>query len=560
MNVFGSPNICTVGHICHYPRVLGGVSTYGVMRLAPDYENSKCIVLWGANPPGTAEGGLRVGQIFNAKEKGAKLIVVDPLLTAMAAKADLWLQLRPGTDCALALAMINVIINEELYDKEFVDKWVEGFDKLKEHVQQYTPESVEKITNVKADLIREAARLYATIKPACLYDGNAVDHQINSVQTTRALAILRALTGNIDIPGGDLIPTMIPTVDIRLMDRLPKDVKPVGDYPLMFQYRHLPAPAVIDAILTEKPYPIKAMIVQGGNLAVVLANVTKTREALQRLDLLVVMDLFMTRTAELADIVLPAATSFEKTGLTAYPAARTPFVLLEQKVIEPIGEAWPDWKFWFELGRKLGYKEEFVWEDVEEAIDEQIKPSGLTVDQLKKGPVFLPVTYKKYEEKGFNTPSKKVEFYSKLLEKYGYNPLPTYVEPPETPISKPDLAKRYPLMGVCWPRDVYVHTQHRNIPWLRMFEPEPSVRINPKDAEKRGIKDGDLVEASSPRGSIKVKAIITERVPEGLVAFVWGWGETDPEADLNRLTNDADRDPIAGSTSNKLFLCEIRKV
>lgn len=559
MNLLGSPNLITPGSQCFYPRRIAGVSTYGV-RTSPDYENASCIILWASNPPGCAEDGLRVGQILEAQEKGARLIVVDPILTPMAAKADIWAQIRPGTDCALALAMLNVIINEELYDKEFTNEWTYGFDKLREHVHKYPPDEVEKITFIGAGTIKEIARAYAKGRPACLYDGNGIDQQFNSVQTARALCILRSITGNLDIPGGEWIPNTLELTDARLMDKMPKDVKPAGDYPLMFQYRHLPPQPIIDAILTGEPYPIKAMIVQGGNPAVTLPNTAKVREALSSLELLVVMDLFMTRTAELSDIVLPAASSFEKTNLTVYPSVRTNFVLLQQKVIEPIGESWPDWKLWFELGKKMGYYKEFPWEDVEEALDEQLKPSGLTVAYLKEKPVQLPKRYEKFKENGFlQVPSGKVQLYSELLHRYGFEPLPTYIEPPESPVSTPELLNTYPLMAVCWPRSLYVHSQFRNIPWLRHLDPEPLVRIHPSDAEERGIKDDNKVVVTSLRGSINTKAMISERVPRGTVALSWGWGEAMPEAGLNRLTDDMSRNRIAGSTSNRLFLCEVEK-
>lgn len=559
MNLLGSPNLCTQGSQCFYPRLIAGVSTYGA-RTSPDYENTSCIILWASNPPGCAEDGLRVRQILEAQEKGARLIVVDPILTPMAAKADIWAQIRPGTDCALALAMLNVIINEELYDKEFVNEWTYGFDKLREHVQEYPPDEVERITSIGANTIKEIARTYAKGRPACLYDGNGIDQHFNSVQTARAFCLLRSITGNLDIPGGEWIPNTLPLADVRLMDRMPKDVRPAGDYPLMFQYRHLPPQPIIDAILTGKPYPIKAMIVQGGNPAVTLPNTAKVREALSRLELLVTMDLFMTQTAKLSDIVLPAASCFEKTELTAYPSVRTNFVLLQRKVIEPIAESWPDWKLWFELARKMGFEKEFPWENIEQALDEQLKPSGLTVADLKEKPVILPKRYQKFKENGFpQVASGKVQLCSELLRGYGLEPLPTYVEPPESPVSRPELLNRYPLMAVCWPRSLYVHTQFRNVPWLRHLDLEPLVRIHPNDAEERSIKDGDKVVVRSLRGSINTKATISERVPRETVALSWGWGETVPEAGLNRLTDDMTRNQIAGSTSNRLFLCEVKK-
>lgn len=559
MNAFGSPNIYTSGHLCHLPRVIAGAYTYGVGTLNSDFENSKCIVLWAANPSGGNSMGVFIGKILKARDKGAKIIVIDPILTPVAAKADLWAQIRPQTDAALALGLINIIIEEELYDKQFVEKWTEDFSKLKEHVKAYSAEKVEEITSIKAGLIKEIAKTYARDKPACIYDGNGIDQQINSVQTARALCILRSITGNIDVPGGDLIPTTIETVDLRLNDRKPKDVTPICNHPVMFQFGNIPGQTVVDGILTGKPYPLRVMIVQGSNLAVSLANTAKVKEALGRLELLVVMDLFMSRTAELADIVLPAASSFEKTGLTGVPSLSSNFIILQRKVIEAIGESWPDWKLWFELAKRLGYTKEFPWRDVEEAIDAQIKPSGLTVAQLKDGPITLPITYRRYEKHGFKTPSGKIQLYSKILEKYGYEPLPSHVEPAETPVSQPDLAEEYPLMAICWPRDVYVHTQHRNIPWLRILDPEPSIKIHPEDAAKRKIVNEDKVIVKSPRGKLRVKAHITSRVSKGVVAFVWGWGQASPEADLNLLTDDSKQDKIAGSTSNRLFLCQIEK-
>jgi anaerobic selenocysteine-containing dehydrogenase len=560
MNTFGSPNVFTSGHLCHMPRVIAGSCTYGVGTLNSDFENSKCIVLWAANPSGGNSGGLFIGKIMKARDRGAKIIVVDPILSPIASKADLWLQIRPQTDAALALGMINFIIKEKLYDKQFVEKWTEGFSKLKEHVAAYTVEKVEKITSIKADIIKDAAKSYATNRPSCIYDGNGIDQMTNSVQTARALCILRSIIGNIDITGGDLIPNTIETIPLGLNDQKQKNVNPIGkSYPLMLQFGNIPGQCLIDSIMTKKPYPIRALMVQGGNPMVSLANASKVKEALSGLELLVVMDLFMTRTAELADVVLPAASSFEKTGLTANPSLTSNYVVLQRKVIEPIGESWPDWKFWFELAKKLGYSKEFPWNDVEEAIDAQIKPSGLTVAQLKDGPVSLPRKYEKFKKNGFNTPSGRIQIYSKVLEDHGYDPLPSYVEPDETPLSRPDLAEEYPIQAICWPRDVYVHTQHRNIPWLRMLDPQPSVKIHPNDAAERKILDGETVTIKSQRGKVRVKAQITRRTPQGVVALVWGWGQACPEADLNLLTDDSKKDKIAGSTSNRLFLCQIEK-
>jgi len=561
MNVIGSPNISCTGYVCHWPRVLAGRYTYGIGRTFPEYSASKCIVLWGSNPPGTAEMGLRVGQIIQAQENGAELIVVDPILSPMASKADIWLQLRPGSDAALALGMLNVIITEELYDKDFVREWTHGFKQLAEHVKQYPPEKVAKITGIEISRIREVARTYATIKPACLYDGNALDQHLNSFGMARSFCLLRAITGNLDVPGGEWFFQSTAKTDLTLTDRLSKDAKPVYEYPLMFQFRRGQPNAIVDAIMTGKPYPVRAMLVQGGNPALTVANSSKVQRALGDLDLLVVMDFFITQTAILADIVLPAATSFEKSDLTAYPGDRTDWVFPQKKVIEPRGESWPDWKLWFELGKRMGYEKDFPWKDIEEALDERLKPQGVTFAELKSKPLHIQRRYYKYREKGFTgLPGGKVQLYSDTLKEFGYNPLPDHIDPPESIQARPDLAERYPLVAINWPRNLYVHTQYRNLSWLRQYDLCPLVRMNPVDADAREIANGDQVAIETLRGKIKTTVRVTRRVQPGVVAISWGWGEADHQAAENILTDDTHRNPVAGSTSNHYFLCQVRAI
>lgn len=561
MNVIGSPNVITPGNVCHWPRVLAGRNTYGVNRPYPEYRNSKCIVLWGSNPVGTAEMGLRVGQIIRAQEEGARLIVVDPTLSPMASKADIWLQVKPGSDAALALGMLNVIITEDLYDKDFVREWTHGFEELEEHVQQYSPETVSEITGLESSSIREVARIYATTKPGCLYDGNALDQHYNSFDMARTFCLLRSITGNLDVPGGEWFPQSVEKADFRLMDRLPQNVKPAYDYPLLFQFRHGVPSVVVDTILTEKPYPIRAMLVQGGNPGLTVSNTYKVQKALRELDLLVVMDFFITRTALLADIVLPAATSFEKSDLTAYPGDRTDWVFPLKPVIEPRGESWPDSKLWFELGKRMGYEKDFPWNDMEEALDERLKPQGITFEDLKSKPLKIQRRYYKYREKGFpGLPEGKVQLYSEALKNLGYNPLPVHLNPPESAQSRTDIAEKYPLVAINWPRNLYVHTQYRNLNWLHRLDPQPLVRMNPIDADARKISNGDRVEIGTLRGKIETAAQLTRRVLPGVIAISWGWGETVQEDALNILTDDEHRNPVAGSTPNHYFLCQVKPV
>ncbi|HLA28813.1 MAG TPA: molybdopterin-dependent oxidoreductase [Syntrophales bacterium] len=563
MNVFGSPNITGPGHQCHVPRVVAHRHTYGAFMPISDYRNAKTMVEWGSNSMNT---NLSLSEaIEGALKNGAKLIVVDPIKTKLASKADIWLQPRPGTDGALALSMLNVIIDEELYDKEFVKDWTIGFEELVQFIKDYPPERGEEISLVPAQSIKEAARLYATNKPSCLWEGNGLDQHTNVVQTVRALAILKSITGNIDVPGGSIFPPHLRTADIRMKEKLPKEKAKIRldghelFYPMFDMVSY---PSVIDAMLTGDPYPIKAGMVMGGNPLVTLANTQRAREAFKRLDFLVNIDIFMTRTGEIADLVLPAATYFEKTGLT-FRGLAGGYLLLQQKAVE-MEECWPDWKILFELAKRLGYEKEFPWRDVEEAIEEQIKPSGLTVEKLKESPegvYYQEMRYKTYETQGFMTPSGKVEIYSKTFQEKGYDPLPVYKEPLESPYSQPELAKKYPLIGTSEGKSrAFVHTTSRNIPSLRKLDPEPLVKLHPKDAENYGIKDEDRVKVSSARGSIQMKAKVVKAALPGVVVIPWGWGQALPEANFHNLTDDMARCPISGATSSRAFLCEIEKI
>ena len=570
MNLFGSPNVASHSHLCHVPRELAHRATYGAMPQA-DYANTKLIVLWGYNP--IASSLLHHGRrIIEAKERGAKLIVIDPIFTAIASKADIYVQPRPGSDGALGLGMLNVIIGEDLYDKEFVQKWTYGFDKLEELVEDYPPEKVEKITWVPADLIREVARIYATTKPAVLEEGNGLDQHTNVVQTTRVIAILRAVTGNLGIKGGHIFRPSCGMADITLREKLPRDVKPITRSPLYYAVTGtITTPDLVETLLTGKPYPIKALIVQGSAVGVNTSNCNKTLEAFKKLDLLVVHDLFMTAAAEMADIVLPAATFLEQTCLIACPPAGPPptadtcFIGLMKKAVEPPGECWSDLKFLFELAKRTGYGEYFT--SPEELFNEELAPLGLSVQKLKEHPGgvikrFGPEElYKTYEREEFATPTGKVEFFSKTLERFGYDPLPRYREPAESPFSRPNLAKNYPLVcGTGLHLGLYTHTQYRILPWLRELIPRAFVEIHPKKAAELGISDGDEVFVESPRDKIKVVAKVTEEVDPRVVIVTWGWGQPYAFGDrTNLITDDRERCPISGATGNRSFLCRVRK-
>jgi thiosulfate reductase/polysulfide reductase chain A len=582
-NALGTPNVVSVDlHICMVPAKVGDILTFGesiTLESGPDYLASQCILVCGANP--LASHLPRGMDILEAKQKHqAKLIVIDPRLTTLASKADLWLQVRPGTDGALILALINVIINEKLYDKEFVDKWCYGFDKLTSRVQEYTPEKAENITWVPADKIRAAARMYATTKPASLHQRVAVNQNISSTQTSRALAILIALTGNIDVAGGNLFQThmkgLIPESPHEIDREI--DEKRIGskEYPLISgpeaPWKFVHGALCIEAMLTDKPYPLKSLFCFGGNPVMVMPDAKKVWEALKKLDLFVVLDFFITPSAELADYILPAATWLERDDLCHVPY--TNLIAARQKAVEPF-ECWDDTKIVLELVKKIPWadKKFMPWNSSDERNNYRVKGMGMTFDDLKeKGYLSVTPQYKKYEQNGFRTPTKKVELYSTLFEKHGYDPLPTYIEPPESPLSSPELMKEYPFILITGARYIeYYHSQGHHIPSLRERVPYPEIEIHPDAAKKGNLKAGDWIWLETPqikgervRFKVKVTPGIDPRVVHA--AHAWWYPEKPGpehgcfESNINVvLTDDPPREAICGSVPMRGTLCKIYK-
>jgi len=565
MNAFGSPNCIGNGSVCHVAREMAHNYTYGAMTIA-QVQNSDCILIWGKNDQHTNPATFDA--ILQARQRGARLIIVDPVRTGLAAMADIWLQIKPAHDGPLALAMIDEMIRTGCYDKEFVARWTIGFDELRQAAAHYRAEDIAEQLSLQAKEIRAAAQLYASSETACIIDGNGLDMQLEVFDATRAIAILRALSGNLDRPGGDLLPQPVAARNIQLKERLPANSQPVTcDYPLFNNFHHnwgLHAQScVIDAILEARPYPIKSLLIQAGNPAVTMTDSNRVQQALAKVDFLVVIDLFMTRTAHYADVILPASSCFEKTQLNrAY--LRNSLVVLQNQVIEPLANSWPDWKIMFELGRRLGLKEEFPWQSVEEAIDFQLEPSRLTVAKLRQHPDGVrtaPVAYQKYVERGFATPSGKVEFASERLRQAGLPAVPFTEGRLKNPISFADQSANYPLIGISGARSsAFTHSQFHQIKSLLQKEDRALVDIHPDDAQPLGISDGDRVEITNPCGKITLTGRISQDIKPGTVRIAWGWGETDPAANLNQLTDDQHRNPVTGTPGNRSFMCRISRV
>jgi anaerobic selenocysteine-containing dehydrogenase len=572
MNSWGSPNIFTHAHLCFAPRVVAHATTFGPFP-EPDYERSQCMMLIGYNPAYTSPVNY-AARIIQAKERGAKLIVVDPRFTNTASKADLFLQVRPGSTGALVLAMIQTIIEEGLYEDSFIKQWTTGFDELKSFVKEYTPEKVESITWVASDKIRKAARMVGTIKPAVVVDGNGLDQHTNTVQTVRTTSLLRSIIRSVDEPGGSVFVPPLPFINVQRSGEQAEGFtpEPLIRYPLFFSFRFgFTGVEMTDRFAAPMPYPIKIMIIQGGDPVAVLSESSRTREALGKTDLLVVHDLYRTATAKIADIVLPAASFLERDLILYYryrPFADANLIAMQKQCVTPVGDSKSDLDFIFGLARRVGLGQYFPWERVTDAFDWELEPNGISTEWLRKHPEGFVRRYKpeelyrKYEKVGFNTPSKKIELVSPRLEEFGSASLPTFVEPLESPYSSPQTARDYPLIcSTGLKLGIHTHTQFRTLPWIREIEPEPFGEIHPKTATGLGIRDGDWMKVTSPRGEIKVRARVTPAVHPTVIMITHGFGEpyAGPADLANEITSSGQRDPIAGATGNRSFLCKVTR-
>jgi anaerobic selenocysteine-containing dehydrogenase len=556
---FGTPNFFSVESICYRMRIRTRQMTFG--RYPTEEPDSNLYILWGHNPD-QSDFPLKFFMRKNLK-KGAKLVVIDPKRIPLADQADMYLRIRPGTDGALALAMMNVIIEEDLYDHDFVDRHTTGFNRLVPHVKPFTPEWAAEVTWIAADDIRELARLFASTRGASIFQGTCTqDQTANGTQNSRAFGVLQTITGNINVPGGWVTspPPRFghPGYSVEGM--------PLGgdEYPLFYELWGRKAPYGVVTLVPESiPEKLKAFLVTGGNPLMSMPDSNAFKAAFEKLDLLVVHDLFMTDTARAAHYVLPACSHLEKWG-TAYTynvCHCLPYLMLRKKCIEPLHASWSEWRFLTELGHRLGMGDRFPWKTEEEFVSFMIAPSGLSFDHLlNEKPQGNYYAEKKYANPDgfFRTPSKKIEIYSDALEQVGFDPLPTYLEPERGPVrGEKSFLEKYPLILSVGNRNLYyTHSQHHQVEALRKLSPDPLAEVGPETAEIYGLEDGDPVVIETNRGRVKMTALVDKRVAEGIVLVPHGWGG---EANANLLTDHTCREPIMGYPDQKSLQCRIRK-
>ncbi len=568
LNVYGSPNYLHSA-LCATPRRAAAQVTIGFSAMAPDdFEKSRLIVNWGANPENSVMNQGQPAAILNALRKGARLIDIRPMLDPLGTRADMWLPIRPGTDCALALAILNVIINEKLYDSEFVSKWCHGFDKLTGHVQQYSPEWAAEISGIPADRIREAARMMAGIKPMFLKAGNGIGDQAkDGVSTIMAVSLISAITGNLDIPGGyygGVFPTALSPIKIKpishLTERAPSDMvnKLVApEAPIWYQkpgyWESGPSSAYYKAlmsILTGKPYPLRVVQASCTNPLSATRNPRKVAEALKKLDFFFVMDVCRAPHINYADIVLPACTGYEHSHqIEVRNRKEGAWIGIYNKVIEPPGESRSDWQFFLDLAVKMGYGADFWHGDMDACLRDQLEPSGISLEDLRKSPrgIFVKRSepqpepeYRRYSTLFKDLPHGKVQCYNEFIGGKDNNDgtgklpyFPIYTGPPEGIAQTPETAREYPLIL----SDVHAyrlchHSYLNDLPYLRELQPYPWVRINPATAKKYGIDNGDWIRVESPHGWCRFKAEYFEGIAPEVLMTRRGWWQSCEELGL----------------------------
>ncbi len=615
-NLFGTPNHIGSGLVCHGPIATVAMAMCGwalrhrtVLTIQQGEDKrplTKCIMLAGINP---AQSVPRLwNSVRQCRSAGVKVIVIDPRRTETADLADIWLQLRPGTDYPLFLSMINVIIKEGLYDKEFVGKWTHGFDKVAEKVAPYTPEVAAGITWLKPDQIVAAARMYATNTPALFPHGMGTEHLQDAMSAIQARLILAAICGNIDVPGGEYMSgpnrhyVIGPEFTAEEMLSPEQKAKQIGSdrYRLLcWPGRDLiqtsvrkkwgvtcslappcamsHAPSVYRAMVTGKPYPIKAVYTVSSNPMVTLPNTRLVHQALKSVDLYVVNDFFMTPSAQLADYVLPAATWLEKPRMFDNAGEDSSLYGGDAALPASIPGEYDhksDFEIFRQLGLRLGQGEFWPWKTMEETFDYRLRPMEMSFQQFmaRGGYEFPPESYRKYEKMGgFATPTGKLELYSTIIEKLGYEPLPPYRESFENPVSRPDLIKDYPLMLITGGRFKWnFHSEYFQVPSIRRKHPDPLVQLNPETAGRLGISDGDWVWIEGPRGKVRMKCQYFDGIDPRVVHAEHGWwfpelpGEEPSlygvfQSNINVLADDEHCDEFHGGWPLKTGLCRVYK-
>lgn len=556
MNLYGSPNFISGVAVC-----MGNTSAVNRMVYGwfpwPDYNATNCMVLFGHDPKPHSWTSI-YNNVRRAQERGAKLIVVDPRKNESAKRADLWLPIKPGSDAALCFGWVKVILDEGLYDKDFVENWTVGFEEFKARVDEFPLERVSELTGISPDLIRESARMYAD-GPSVIPWTPITDQQRNSTSAIRLHAILRAICGNLDVVGGEtmqgLNPDIVSEFELELHGELSETKRNLqlgaNKHPV-FTYRgmaplkeptkkvwghewvnflsgnYMAHPSeVFRAMAGEGPYPVKAFFMMANNALMSYPNMKAVYRGMMNQDLIVAFEQFSTPSAQLADYILPSDSWLERPGLLdGY--GWTCIYRASEKVVEAPGECRGSYDVWKGLANRMGFGDRFPWENLEELYSHRIEKLNKPFEEFAAQDHyhFGPFDFKKYEQTGFATPSGKVELKSSILEELGFDPLPYWRD--ELPFDE-----NFPLkMFIGVREDEYFQTGHRHMTKMRKRNAAPRFFVSPKDAANAGLTQDGWAQVVTRIGAVKAQVDIQEEMPEGVVRVPHGWWQPErPEGD-----------------------------
>jgi len=552
------------------PRLAGASSVFGNIFFADPGPKTGLLLLWAFNPIGLMGGEMREN-IEAALSAGAKLVVVDPKRIQLARKADLWLAPRPQSDGALAMGIIKIIIEEKLYNADFVSNWTIGLEELEKEIKSFSLEDVENATWIPKKKIEQAARLLADSKnqPVCYFEGNGIERSIHSFQACRAINVLRALLGDVNTPGGNSELTPQP---FARMGRFyfPKGVQRRTDRGLCSPFRigaphlYVPPQSLVRAILDEKPYPIKAGINILTNPLVSYPDTEATYNAFLKLDFLVVSELFPTPTSAVADIVLPAAWGGEHESVGYWPGWQQQ-IRAYPKLVDPPGEAKPNSEWLNELAKRIGLGKYF-WENWQDCLDEILEPAGITYEKLKEVRCLEATRlFRKPDEGIFHTESGKIELYSNMLKLLGYSPTPVFRELTDFLY---DPSEEYPLLMFNGKEAAFMNNGYKHVKMARAKRPYPTVDLNPKTAEKLGVEKDEWVYIETKKGRVKQVLKLDPDLHPNLVFPSMGWWFPEESDDLfqfrksniNVLTScDPPYDPELGAVELGAIPCKVYK-
>jgi len=520
---YGTPNYYGHTSACEQDRRLACLAVFGHPFPVRDYERCRHIMLWGINQLGANQNIFESIGLNAALSQGAKLVYVDPAFTTTASKAHEWISIQPGTDGAMALAMVRVIVEEGLYDEPFVRQWCHGFEELRAHLREraYTPEWAEPICKVPATTIRRLAREFATTRPAIAETFKGLGNYANGLDASRTVYILNALTGNVDGPGNLILkewaplnpPIEIPPERRATIARPPLHV--AMGYPLA---PDLPTQLLPQAVLEGKPYPVKGIFFQCTNPAMSEPNTTRYREMLRALEFSVAIDVYMSETANDCHLALPEASFYERAevrqGLWMGPQA-----ILCAPAVAPVGEAKPLYEIIRGIAERMGYGEEFRWTSWEDWARRIVGGLPVGLEELKRQGYWAgPLRYHKYQEAPLGTPTGKIELYATSFAEKGYNPLPEWREPKVQPDTE------YPFRLINTKLDIHCNLTTQNNPILMGLVGENWAEMNPRDAAPLGIRDGDRIEIESPLGGTTIRVKLREGMRPGVVCVRHGHG------------------------------------